>query len=231
MREKDFDVLRKRLVERLIEEGILKSENCIRAMLTVKRHLFVDESLREHAYIDSPLPLGDTGQTISAPHMCAYLLEALELDVGQTVLEIGSGSGYQAALLAECIAPSNVSKEKWGHVITIEYLRKLYEMAKRNLEKTGYSDRVTCVCGDGTLGYPPLEDRELYDRILITAAAPEIPPPLIKQLKPGGIIVCPIGGRFMQRLVKIKKISEKLVEEYLISCMFVPLRGRYGWRD
>ena len=214
----------------MVREGILRSERCIRAMLQVKRHLFIDERHAKWAYEDTPLPLGNTGQTISAPHMCAYMLEALEPQLGHNVLEVGGGSGYQAALLAEVVAPSDTPKEMWGRVVTIEILDPLCELAKRNLKRADYSDRVLVVCGDGTLGYPPLEKGGLYDRILITAGGPDVPPPLLEQLKREGILVAPVGGRFTQELIRIrKKKSGELIRERLLPCRFVPLRGRFGW--
>ncbi|RLG60843.1 protein-L-isoaspartate O-methyltransferase [Candidatus Geothermarchaeota archaeon] len=229
--EEELERLREKLVKNLIKEGILRSNRCIKAMLSVKRHLFVPEALRDYAYVDTPLPLGRTGQTISAPHMCAYMLEALELKIGDLVLEVGSGSGYQAALIAECVAPSDAPKESWGHVVTIELLDELYKMAKENLEENGYAGRVTCILGDGTLGFPPLEEGEIYDKILVTAGAPEVPEPLLKQIKKGGLIVIPVGGRFFQQLVKIRRLNDKYTQEVLTSCLFVPLRGRFGWKD
>jgi protein-L-isoaspartate(D-aspartate) O-methyltransferase len=229
--EEAFTKAREKMVDNLVKEGILRSEHCIRAMLTVKRHLFIWRGYEEYAYYDQPLPLGSTGQTISAPHMCAYMIESLNLKVGDHVLEIGSGSGYHAALVAECVAPSDEDKEKWGRVITIERVEELYHFAQESLERAGYSDRVFCYLGDGTLGYPPSDERELYDKILVTAAAPEIPPPLLKQLKRGGIAVVPVGGRFQQRLDRIVKRMDGVVEsETLTYCVFVPLLGMYGWR-
>jgi len=227
------DIRRKkfRLVRSLIREGYLRSKNCIKAFIRVPREEFIWPGYENLAYQDTPLPLGESGQTISAPHMCAYLLEALDLNLGQNVLEIGTGSGYQAALLAECVAPVDVDKNKWGHVTTIEIDEKLVEFAKRNLERCGYGDRVTVIHGDGGLGWPPLSNEEIYDRILITAAAPSIPKPLINQLKRGGILVSPLGRGYLQDLIRIHKdMHGKITEEYLLKVAFVPLRGRWGWR-
>lgn len=227
--ELNFDEQREKLVRKLVSEGVLKNDRYIKAMLRVKRHLFVDDRHKKLAYIDNPLPLKNTGQTISAPHMCAYMLEALQPNVGETVLEIGTGSGYQAALLAECVAPEDEPKNRWGHVFTIEIVEELYNFAKDNLKRAGYADRVTCILGDGTLGYPPMEEREIYDRILITAGSPEMPPPLVKQLKAGGVLVAPVGGRYLQQLVRLTKTESGVRRETLTSCLFVPLRGRFGW--
>ncbi|HIE36911.1 TPA: protein-L-isoaspartate O-methyltransferase, partial [Candidatus Geothermarchaeota archaeon] len=201
----DFQELRKRLVERLISEGYLRSKSCINAFLKVPREKFVWRGFERDAYIDTPLPLGDTGQTISAPHMCAYLLEELELEIGYNVLEIGAGSGYQAALIAECVAPTNIDKHLWGHVTTVEINSKLVEFAISNLKKTGYEERVTVIHGDGSLGYPPLLKEEIYDRIVVTAESPSIPETLIMQLKKGGLMLIPVGSDYFQDLIKVIK--------------------------
>lgn len=235
MKGEKEEVFRKRrelLAKKLIREGVLRSERCIKAFLKVPREMFVWRGFEDEAYYDSPLPLGSTGQTISAPHMCAYLIEELELETGDIVLEIGGGSGYQAALIAECVAPSEEDKSRWGHVYTVEINEDLVEFARKNLEKTGYSDRVDVIWGDGSLGYPPLDEEERYEKILLTAAAPKVPSPLIKQLKRGGILVAPIGRGFFQDLVKLIKFEDgSTAEKYLTKVAFVPLRGEYGWRE
>ncbi len=220
----DFKLERKRLVERLINEGVLKTEKVIKAMLTIPREEFVLPEYRKYAYIDSPLPILK-GQTISAPHMVALMCEVATLDVGHTVLEIGTGSGYHAAVIAEIVAPKKAVNK--GHVYTIERIPELAEFARNNLEKTGYSDRVTVIVGDGTLGYP---DAAPYDRIIVTAAAPQEPKPLLEQLKIGGKLIIPIGSRYMQYLYIVEKISERQFKrESVIPCVFVPLIGKYGW--
>ncbi len=227
----DFKRRRELLAKKLMNEGILRSERCINAFLRVPREKFVWRGYEKDAYYDSPLPLGSTGQTISAPHMCAYLIEELELKPGDIVLEIGGGSGYQAALIAECVAPSDEDPSKWGHVYTIEINKELAEFARKNLEETGYSNRVDVLLGDGSLGYPPLEEKERYDKILLTAAAPKIPSPLIKQLKRGGILIAPVGKGFFQDLIKLIKTKDgDIKKKYLIKVAFVPLRGAYGWK-
>jgi len=222
---RDFYIERKQLVERLKREGIIRSKKVEKAFLTVPRELFVPEHYREYAYMDSPLPIG-YGQTISAPHMVALMTELLNLDEGMKVLEVGTGSGYQAAIIAEIVAPKD-SKEP-GRVITIERLPELAEFAKRNLDKAGYSDRIVVIVGDGTLGYPP---EAPYDRIIVTAGAPDIPKPLVEQLKPGGRMVIPVGDKYMQYLYIVDKTpSGKLVISKDIPCLFVPLIGKYGWK-
>lgn len=218
--------LRRRLVEKLVREGIIRSEKVKRAMLKVPRELFVPEHLCELAYEDTPLPIG-FGQTISAPHMVAIMLEEAELDEGMKVLEVGTGSGYNAALIAEIVAPEGSKRP--GHVYTIERIPELAERAKENLRRAGYSDRVTVIVGDGSKGYPPAAP---YDRIIVTAAAPQVPEPLIKQLKPGGILLIPVGDRYSQTLYKIIKLPDgRLVEKKVTPCVFVPLIGEYGWRE
>ncbi len=216
---------RKRLVEMLKREGIIRSKKVERALLNVPRELFVPENYRDLAYADAPLPIGK-GQTISAPHMVALMTELLNLDEGMKVLEIGTGSGYQAAVIAEIVAPKNSKKP--GKVITIERIPELAEFARRNLERAGYIDRVKVVVGDGTLGYPK---EAPYDRIIVTAAAPDIPKPLLEQLKPGGRMVIPVGNKYLQYLYIVDKTSSgKIIINKDIPCVFVPLIGKYGWK-
>ncbi|MEM0313064.1 MAG: protein-L-isoaspartate O-methyltransferase, partial [Candidatus Bathyarchaeia archaeon] len=153
--------------------------------------------------------------------------EALQLEVGNKVLEVGAGSGWHAATVAEIVAPTDGSRSEWGHVYTVEIIEGLAELAKRNIMKAGYADRVTIICGDGSMGYP---ERSPYDRILVTAAAPDIPSPLLEQLKPGGIMVIPVGGvHLFQSLVRIRKsLSGEILKENLGGVAFVPLTGKYG---
>ncbi|MEM1602146.1 MAG: protein-L-isoaspartate O-methyltransferase [Candidatus Bathyarchaeia archaeon] len=155
--------------------------------------------------------------------------EALELEVGHKVLEVGAGSGWHASTIAEIVAPSDVSKDRWGHVFTLEIIPKLAEFARRNVEQAGYSDRVTVICCDGSEGYPK---EAPYDRILVTAAAPDIPAPLKEQLKPGGVMVIPVGDvGFYQTLIRLRKTEDnRIVEEDLGGVAFVPLVGKYGHR-
>jgi protein-L-isoaspartate(D-aspartate) O-methyltransferase len=153
--------------------------------------------------------------------MVAIMNEALELRIGNRVLEVGAGSGYHAATVAEQIGPQ-------GHVYTIELVPELVKLARSNLEEAGYSDRVTLVQGDGSLGYP---DRAPYDRIVVTAAAPKIPHPLVAQLRPGGILIIPVGGRlFPQELVKVRKDEKGRIERTSLGGVaFVPLIGKEGF--
>jgi len=159
--------------------------------------------------------------------MVAIMNEALQLEVGNKVLEVGAGSGWHAATIAEIVAPREAPRSEWGHVYTVEIIESLADSARRNIMKAGYGDRVTIICADGSMGYP---EKAPYDRILVTAAAPDIPKPLIEQLKPGGIMVIPIGSvHLFQNLIKVTKgVDGKIREENLGGVAFVPLTGRYG---
>lgn len=219
MAESDFSMLRQALVESLVEEGVIRSKIVKEAMLKVPREEFVPIHLRHYAYEDTPLPIG-YGQTISAPHMVALMCEEAQLAPGMRVLEIGTGSGYHAAVIAEIVGPK-------GAVYSIERLAELSSFARRNLARTGYLDRVTLIIGDGSMGYPPAAP---YDRIIVTAAAPEVPPPLIDQLARNGIMVIPVGDRFNQVLYVVRKKSDGSIEYRTVTpCLFVPLIGRHGW--
>ncbi len=220
-----FEEKRRRLVESLTSRKILTDPKVVRAMLMVPRHKFVPEEAVSSAYIDSPLSIGQ-GQTISAPHMNAMMCEYLELKEGEKVLEVGTGSGYHAALCAELVAPK--SSESKGHVYTIERLKQLAEGAKRSLKDTGYENIVTVIHGDGTLGYP---EAAPYDKILVTAASPsKIPHPLKKQLKNGGVLCIPAGSKnFAQNLYIIKKRGEKFETKRVSGVRFVPLIGKFGF--
>jgi protein-L-isoaspartate(D-aspartate) O-methyltransferase len=156
--------------------------------------------------------------------MVSIMNEALELEVGNKVLEIGAGCGWHAATVAEVVAPFDVPREKWGHIYTVEIVSHLADLAKTNIEKAGYSDRVTIICSDGSLGYRGMAP---YDRILVAAAAPDVPKPLIEQLKSGGVLVIPVGGAY-QALFRIRKQDDKITEENLGGVAFVPLTGHYG---
>jgi len=158
--------------------------------------------------------------------MVSIMNEALELEVGHKVLEVGAGSGWHASTIAEIVAPSDISKEKGGHVYTVEIIRELADFARANVEKAGYSDRVTIIQSDGSEGYV---QEAPFERILVTAAAPDVPKPLTDQMKQGGILVIPIGGAyFYQTLVRVRKINSKFVEENLGGVAFVPLTGKHG---
>jgi protein-L-isoaspartate(D-aspartate) O-methyltransferase len=159
--------------------------------------------------------------------MVAIMNEALQLEVGHKVLEVGAGSGWHAATIAEIVAPSDAPRSEWGHVYTVEIIEALAEFARKNIMQAGYGDRVTVICADGSMGYP---EKAPYDRILVTAAAPDIPKPLIEQLKFGGIMLIPVGNvHFFQNLIKVTKNADgRIVRENLGGVAFVPLTGRYG---
>jgi len=160
--------------------------------------------------------------------MVSIMDEALELEVGHRVLEIGAGSGWHASTIAEIVAATNTPKQNWGHVYTVEIVPELIEFARKNIEKAGYGDRITVICGDGSLGYP---EKAPYDRILVTAAAPDVPKPLIEQLKTGGILVIPVGGIYLyQTLVRVRKKDGKFTQENLGGVAFVPLVGKHGYK-
>ncbi len=211
------------LVESLKRQGIIRSRRVEEAMLKVPRELFVWPGTEDRAYEDVPLPLGDTEQTISAPHMVAIMLEELLVEEGQSVLEVGTGSGYNAALLAELVGPR-------GRVLSVERIPELVEFARSNLRRAGYADRVEVVLGDGSLGYPPRHEGPLYDRVVITASAPRVPKYPLAQLKEGGILLAPIGPPDYQVLTRVRKVGGSYVEEELMGCVFVPLIGEDGYR-
>ncbi len=159
--------------------------------------------------------------------MVAIMNEALELEVGHKVLEVGAGSGWHAATIAELVAPSDAPRSEHGHVYTVEIVQGLAEFARKNIMKAGFGDRVTIVSGDGSLGY---SEKAPFDKILVTAAAPDVPAHLIEQLKAPGIMLIPVGSASLfQSLIKISKATGgKIKEENMGGVAFVPLTGRYG---
>lgn len=211
-----FDEARQKMVEeQLIRRGI-KGERVLSAMRKVPRHPFLDEALREKAYEDHALPIGE-GQTISQPYMVALMTEALDLEGPEKVLEIGTGSGYQTAVLAELAV----------RVYSIERSAILMRRAATVLEELGYRTVVFRV-SDGSLGWP---EESPFDAIIVTASAPDIPDPLVGQLKEGGRIVIPVGERTAQILQKAVKVEGRILTTPLTNCVFVPLIGDYGWKS
>ncbi len=208
------------LVERLVRWGYLKKQNIIDAFKKVPRHEFIPENIRDYSYADQPLSIGH-GQTISAPSMISIMLESLDLKTGLKVLEVGTGSGYNAALIAEVVG-------KKGGVFSIERIDELAEFGRVNLKRTGYG-WVQVVVGDGTCGY---KKEAPWDRILVTACAPELPKPLVKQTKIGGKLGAPVGQHYMFQtwVVAEKRENEELKIEGRGGCSFVPLVGKYGWK-
>lgn len=212
----NFESLRNRMVKEQIEARGIRNERVLAAMRKVPRHEFIPEALRDSAYSDNALPIGE-GQTISQPYMVAIMTELLDLIGTERVLEIGTGSGYQSAVLAELC-------EK---VYTVERVKPLAEKARAALDRLGYS-KVAIKVYDGTYGW---KDMAPFDAIIVTAAAPEIPQALVEQLKVGGRMVIPVGERFSQMLVKLIKTPEGPVTEKSIPCVFVPLIGAHGWKE
>ncbi|MFN3740619.1 MAG: protein-L-isoaspartate(D-aspartate) O-methyltransferase [Thermodesulfovibrionales bacterium] len=212
----DFESLRRWMVETQIILRGVKDPTVINAMLKVPRHRFVPEELMDRAYDDMALPIGE-GQTISQPYMVAVMTELIEPDINHRVLEIGTGSGYQAAVLAEIV------KE----VYTIERVASLSERARQIVRELGY-ENIFFKIGDGTLGWP---EEAPFDRIIVTAAAPEIPDTFVEQLKEGGIVIAPVGSRYSQVLIKGRKQKGSLITEESVPCVFVPLVGEKGWRE
>jgi protein-L-isoaspartate(D-aspartate) O-methyltransferase len=203
------------LNEHLIGRGI-KNDAVLAAMMTVPREEFVAEQLRASAYEDHPLPI-DAGQTISQPYIVAYMTEKLELSAEDRVLEIGTGSGYAAAILSRIVKT----------VYTVEHFAELARKAVRRFEKLGYTN-VHVLEADGTLGWP---EHAPYDAIVVTAGAPEVPAPLLEQLAEGGRLVIPVGDNaYLQNLVRVRRRSNTdYLREVLCAVRFVPLVGSAGW--
>jgi len=222
-----FEEKRRKLVESLRNRDFLTKPSVIKAMLKVPRHKFLPKGALSSAYIDSPLTIG-LGQTISAPHMNAMMCELLELKEGDKVLEVGTGSGYHAALCAEIVAPED--SQNPGHVYTLERHLKLADSARDSLINAGYGDSVTVIHGDGTLGYP---QEAPYDKVLVTASSPKkVPPPLKEQLNNGGILCIPAGSKeWGQDLYIITKKENKFGAKKITGVRFVPLIGEWGFPE
>ncbi|MEM5871787.1 MAG: protein-L-isoaspartate(D-aspartate) O-methyltransferase [Candidatus Aenigmatarchaeota archaeon] len=209
----EFREKREYMVSDLIANGYLKTEKIIKVFLKVPRHFFVQEHQIPYAYADYPLPIPG-GQTISAPHMVAMMTELLEPKRSDKILEIGAGSGYQAAILAKLVRK----------VYTIEVNENLVEFAKNNLAKANIKN-VEVIHADGSLGYP---DKKPYDKIIVTCATPEIFDSWISQLKSNGIVLAPVGGGFYQELIRLKKTHKGMIKENYGLCAFVPLRSTHN---
>ncbi|MDP8218826.1 MAG: protein-L-isoaspartate(D-aspartate) O-methyltransferase [Candidatus Theseobacter exili] len=198
----------------LILRGI-KDESVLNAMRVVPRDKFVKTKEKNHAYEDHPLPIGH-GQTISQPYMVAYMTELLELKGDERVLEIGTGSGYQTAVLSE------LAKE----VYTIDRIKILSEEANAVLDELGYKN-IRFLVGDGTKGW---QEQAPFDGVIVTAGAPDLPVSFMEQLADGGILVIPVGRSSYQVLTVIKKTGNNIIRKECLGCMFVPLIGEYGWK-
>lgn len=211
----NYEIARKRMVEgQIIARGI-RDRRVIEAMLKLPRHLFVEEAMAAQAYNDNPLPIGER-QTISQPYMVALMTELLELKGKEKVLEIGTGSGYQAAVLAVLA----------DRVCTIERIRPLAMRARKVLDSLGLLN-INIKIDDGTVGW---DGESPFDAILVTAGAPDIPPKLVEQLAPGGRLVLPVGDQLSQTLVRVLKREDgSYAVEQSIGCRFVKLIGRNGW--
>lgn len=212
----NFSALRKKMVEeQLIPRGI-KDKKVLEAFQKVPRHNFVPKRYLDSAYGDFPLSIGE-GQTISQPYMVALMTECLGLSGGETILEIGAGSGYQTAILAELAS----------RVYTVERVVSLAEEARTCLKNLDYKN-IRIEIGDGTRGWPEFAP---YEGIVVTAAAPDIPKPLIEQLRIRGKLIIPIGGSFNQMLTVITKHRDRTETKQICGCVFVPLLGKYGWKE
>ncbi len=210
----DHEVQRRRMVEEQIVSRGIADEQVIVAFRRVSRHEFVPPALVEYAYDDHPLSIGE-GQTISQPYMVALMTACLQLKGAEKVLEIGTGSGYQLAILAEIV------KEAYS----VERIESLARRAEAVLQRLGYVNFKIKV-GDGTLGW---EEHSPYDCIIVTAASPQIPQSLVRQLKDGGRLVIPVGGAFGQVLTVVARKGKDVSLEEVCGCVFVPLVGKEGW--
>ena len=211
-----FEIARKRMVQEQILARGITSPRLIEALLTIPRHLFVQEAMADQAYSDGPLPIGEK-QTISQPYMVALMTDLLELRPQDHVLEIGTGSGYQTAVLA------SLCRRVW----TIERIRPLVMQARKVLDSLHLLN-VNIKVGDGTMGWP---EEAPFDAILVTAGAPAVPEALASQLAPGGRMVIPVGNEADQTILRIRKGQDgQLTHETGVGCRFVPLIGQQGWQ-
>jgi len=213
-----FQEENEKLIEHIKSIGYLKSKQLEEALRNIPRHYFVPESIRHLAYRDTPLSIG-FNQTISQPSTVVAMTEVLGVKKDQKILEIGTGSGWQSAILSYLIG------EK-GFVYTIEVIKELAEFAKGNLQKMRVRN-VEVFVQDGSLG---LEEKAPFDRIIVTAACPDIPRPLLEQLKVDGIMVIPVGDVYLQEMMVIKKLKKGIEKKSIGNFMFVPLRGRFGFK-
>ncbi|NLG12016.1 MAG: protein-L-isoaspartate(D-aspartate) O-methyltransferase [Elusimicrobia bacterium] len=212
---KKFSRMRQDMVKTQIIARGIRDKNIIAAFLKVPRERFVAERSMDYAYEDNPVAICE-GQTISQPYIVAYMTEALDLKGGEKVLEIGTGSGYQSAILAEMGC----------EVYSVERIPALAALSEKTLKELGYKVRIKIA--DGTLGW---DEFAPYDRIMVTAAGPKIPPSLCAQLKEGGLLIMPVGDKHFQKLIVARKIGGRIKKKDFGGCRFVLLRGVEGWDD
>ncbi len=212
----DFSLARERMVKNQLIPRDIKDERVLKAMGKIPRHLFIEEALAGEAYNDHPVPIGEK-QTISQPYIVALMTEALELEGDENTLEIGTGSGYQTAILAEL--------SSW--VYTVERIKSLLVNARKLLAELGYSN-ILFKAFDGTLGW---NEYAPFDAIMVTAGAPSLPGPLMDQLADNGRMIVPVGDRYSQELIKVIRKGKSLEQENLGGCRFVNLIGVHGWPD
>jgi len=212
----DYAAERERMVAQQLQTRAIKDPRVLDAMREVPRHLFVPEGQCDAAYGDHALPIGH-GQTISQPYMVGLMCQELRPESDESVLEVGAGSGYQAAVLSRLAC----------EVTTIERIPALAEFARRNLARAG-CDNVRVIAGDGTLGWP---EGAPYDGIIVAAAAPDLAEPLVEQLAEGGRLVVPVGQRGVQDLMVAEKVRGRLAVRKVCQCVFVPLIGEHGWEN
>jgi protein-L-isoaspartate(D-aspartate) O-methyltransferase len=216
MTEEQYNKLRQRMVEEQLRRRGIRDQRVLEAMQIVPRHLFVPETWRAQAYEDIPLPIGHQ-QTISQPYIVALMLAALEPTGTERVLEVGTGSGYQAALLGWLVK----------YVYTVEIIPELAQSAREVLTQLGY-ENVAVVAANGSIGWKASAP---YDAIIVAAASPTVPHPLVEQLREGGRLVLPVGDFFAQELLRVRKQRGEVVSENLGGCAFVPLVGKEGWKS
>ena len=212
----DFKLARERMVKNQLMARGIRDERVLQAMGKIPRHLFMQEALAGEAYNDHPVPIGEK-QTISQPYIVALMTEALELKGSENTLEIGTGSGYQTAILAELSS----------RVYTIERIKSLLVKARKLLAKMSYNN-ILFKAFDGTLGW---KEYAPFDAIMVTAGAPNVPEPLKEQLADNGRIIIPVGDRYTQELIKITRKGENFEQEGLGGCRFVNLIGVHGWKE
>jgi protein-L-isoaspartate(D-aspartate) O-methyltransferase len=215
-----------KLIDNLVKQGVIRTPKIAQTMRLTPRSKFLLQDKQAYSNKDTPISIG-FGQTIPAPSMVAAINENLKLSVGHKVLEVGAGTGWQAATMAELVTSPQAPRSEWGQIYSVEIVAALAEQARKNIRNAGYGDRVTIIGADGSKGYP---EKAPYDRIVVTASTPEIPPPLLDQLKSGGIMVIPLGkSDLFQNLTKVtKQLDGKILKENLGGVAFMPLTGEFG---